>query len=216
MANTASLGVFINCPFDRRYQKFFDAIVFTVIRCGFSARCAFEIDDGSGTRIEKIMALIEECPYGIHDICRTGLDPANRLPRFNMPLELGIYLGAKRYGNVAQKRKRCLVLDRERFRYQKFISDIAGQDIHSHNMDVQSLIRQVRDFLRTVGDHVPGGARIAADYLAFQKAKPKICKKLDLDASILTFHDLTFVVAEWIVEQAGFGKPGSLKGGVSR
>lgn len=202
MAKASPLGVFINCPFDRKYQKFFDAIVFTVIRCGFSARCAFEIDDGSGTRIDKIMALIEECPYGIHDLCRTQLDSKSRLPRFNMPFELGIYLGAKRYGNLVQRRKRCLVLDRERFRYQKFISDIAGQDIHSHNMAVPSLVRQVRDFLRTIGPHVPGGARIAADYEKFQKDKVRICKRLDLDKTDLTFHDLTFVIAEWIVEDA--------------
>jgi hypothetical protein len=96
MPTKSPLAVFINCPFDSRYQKFFDAIVFTVIRCGFDARCAREIDDGSGTRIDKIMNLIEACPYGIHDISRTELDTASNLPRFNMPLELGIFLGARR------------------------------------------------------------------------------------------------------------------------
>jgi hypothetical protein len=32
------------------------------------------------------------------------LDAANRLPRFNMPLELGLFLGAQEYGSGAQKR----------------------------------------------------------------------------------------------------------------
>lgn len=80
MANVPP-AVFINCPFDRKYQKYFDATVFAIIRCGFTARCAREIDDGGGPRIEKIMSLIEECPYGIHDISRTELDSKSRLPR---------------------------------------------------------------------------------------------------------------------------------------
>jgi hypothetical protein len=91
MAQIPSLGVFINCPFDQKYQKFFDALVFAVIRCGFVARCAREIDDGGGTRIDKIMNLIEECPYGIHDISRTELDPTTRLPRFNIRWNWGFF-----------------------------------------------------------------------------------------------------------------------------
>lgn len=202
MARISPLGVFINCPFDRKYQKFFDALVFAVIRCGFEARCAREIDDGGGTRIDKIMGLIEECPYGIHDICHTELDTKTRLPRFNMPLELGIFLGAKRYGPEAQTKKQCLILDRDRFRYQRFMSDISGQDIHSHSMDVPQIITHVRDFLRTIGDHVPGGARISADFEKYQKDKIMICRRLDLDWKNLTFHDQTYVIAKWISEQA--------------
>ncbi len=49
------------------------------------------------------------------------------LPRFNMPLELGIFLGAKRFGSQKQKQKNGLILDREKYRYQSFCSDIAGQ-----------------------------------------------------------------------------------------
>lgn len=198
MASPSPLGVFINCPFDRRYQRFFDAIVFTVTRCGFNARCAREVDDGGGTRIHKIMNLIEQCPYGIHDISRTGLDAKNRLPRFNMPLELGIFLGACRYGNESQRTKQCLIMDREQFRYQKFISDIAGQDIHAHASRVSTMIGHVRDFLRTAAEaHLPGGAMINSDFIRFQKDKIILCKRLDLDPRTLTFHDLRFVIAEW-------------------
>ena len=88
-----SNSVFINCPFDSAYQAFFRAIVFAVYDCGFIPRCALEIQDASQTRIDKIFRIIAECKYGIHDICRTELDSATNLPRFNMPLELGIFLG---------------------------------------------------------------------------------------------------------------------------
>lgn len=174
------------------------------MRCGFVARCAREVDDGSGTRIDKIMKLIEECPYGIHDISRTELDPASRLPRFNMPLELGIFFGAKRYGSKQQKKKQCLILDRKKYRYQMFMSDIAGQDIHAHEQTLAKLIAHVRDFLQPIsGERLPGGAKISADFEKFQKAKIKLCRSRDLDWKQLTFGDHTHVIGEWIIEQRG-------------
>lgn len=45
-----------------------------------------------------------------------------------MPLELGIFLGAKRYGDDNDRLKRCLILDVEQYRFQKFISDLAGME----------------------------------------------------------------------------------------
>jgi hypothetical protein len=202
MPRNSPLGVFINCPFDSRYKKFFDAIVFTVIRCGFDARCAIEIDDGGGTRIDKIMNLIEACPFGIHDICRTEPDLTSKLPRFNMPLELGIFLGARRYGGKDQQRKQCLILDKERFRYQKFISDISGQDIHAHDLSAEKAIYKVRDFLRTNGSHISGGRKIYEEYLRFEKDKRTLCRTLELDPTELTFKDLTHVIAKWIVRRS--------------
>ena len=89
-------NVFINCPFDSDYKPLFDAMIFTVHDCGFIARCALEEDDASQVRIDKIYSIIADCRYGIHDISRTQLDAASGFSRFNMPLELGIFLGAKK------------------------------------------------------------------------------------------------------------------------
>lgn len=121
--------VFINCPFDPDFTEVFRALVFCIYACQFRPRSAFELDDCGQLRLEKLYGLIEQCRYGIHDLSRTELDAANKLPRFNMPLELGLFLGAKRYGNAGQRLKRALILDIERRRYQKFISDLAGMDI---------------------------------------------------------------------------------------
>jgi hypothetical protein len=106
--------------------------VFTVSVCGFVPRCSLEHDDASQVRLEKIYRLIGSSSFGIHDISRTELDGENHLPRFNMPLELGFFLGAKQFGAGRHRSKRCLILDRDRYRFQKFISDIAGQDIKAH------------------------------------------------------------------------------------
>jgi hypothetical protein len=201
---SSALSVFINCPFDKKYRPIFDAILFTVARCGFQPRCALESGDSGGTRIEKIMRLIEQCRYGIHDLSRTELDSTNRLPRFNMPFELGIFLGAKRFGTPQHRRKSCLVLDKERYRYQKFISDIAGQDIKSHDEDAGSVIAQVRNFLREESQEetLPGGKLITREYAEFEKQKPKISKELDLDPVELTFTDQAFIIAYWIKQKA--------------
>lgn len=124
--------VFVNCPLDETYRPIFESIVFAIHSCGYVARCALEVDDGSEVRIEKIAKIIAECRFGVHDISRTEPDSETGLPRFNMPLELGMFLGAKRYGRAKQKQKTCLILDLDRYRFQKFISDIAGQDIAAH------------------------------------------------------------------------------------
>ena len=141
-------SIFINCSFDRTYKPLFDAIVFAVYDCGFVARCALEEGDGSQIRVQKIYAIISDCRLGIHDLSRVTLDRDTRLPRFNMPLELGAFLGAKYFGINRQKRKSCLVLDSEKYRYQKFISDIAGQDIQGHGNDPRRLTGIVRNWLR--------------------------------------------------------------------
>src|SRR5690349_14391733 len=88
-------SVFINCPFDRDYKLLFEAIVFTVFDCGFRPRCALETDDGGQVRMEKIFGLIANSRLAINDLCRVDLDSTTNLPRFNMPLELGIFLGAQ-------------------------------------------------------------------------------------------------------------------------
>lgn len=196
--------VFINCPFSPDYQDHFRAIVFTVIRSGYTPRCARENDDGTEIRFDKICRIIEDCDYGVHDISKTDPDPGSGLPRFNMPLELGLFLGAKKYGPKKQKAKNALILDREAFRYQQFISDIAGQDIHAHNGDVAKLIGEVATWLRDAASQhdVPGGVAIAAEYQAFVADLPNLCAAKQLHPDEITFKDVTVLAAAWIVAMA--------------
>src|SRR6187200_1322487 len=119
--NGAGSQVFINCPFDERFQPLFRAIVFVVKACGFSPRCALEEDNATEVRVEKIMRIIGDCELGIHDISRTQCSGSPRLPRFNMPFELGLFLGAAKFGSAAQKKKSTLIFDVEKFRYRKFL-----------------------------------------------------------------------------------------------
>jgi hypothetical protein len=105
-------SVFVNCPLDEEYRYLFEAVVFAIQDCGYETRCALEVTDASEVRIDKITRIIGDCRFGVHDISRTDPDSTTILPRFNMPLELGLFLGAKRFGHGQQKSKACLILDR--------------------------------------------------------------------------------------------------------
>jgi hypothetical protein len=83
--------VFVNCPFDRQYQSIFEAVILTIHACGFYSRCALEAGDSDQVRLDKIIRMIGECELGIHDLSQVDTD--GQLPRFSMPLELGLFLG---------------------------------------------------------------------------------------------------------------------------
>ena len=206
MKNSYVNNVFINCPFDEEYLPIFRAIIFTIFDCGYIARSAREVDDSSEVRIDKIIKIISKCKYGIHDISRTELDKETNLPRFNMPLELGLFLGAKRFGMGIQKTKVCLVLDRKPHRYQSFISDIAGQDIQSHKDEVSDAIRVVREWLSNVSKGVilPGGKKVLERYRKFTSKLPVLCEKVGLTIDEMIFNDYTAVIYEWLKENPSF------------
>jgi len=195
--------VFINCPFDDDFAPSFRALVFAVTRCGFRARCAREMDDGSETRIDKLYRIIEESRYGIHDLSRTELDGVNHLPRFNMPLELGIFLGSKRFGDADQKQKRCLILDVSQYRYQKFISDIAGMDITAHRGSPTNVVRCARDWLATATGRksVPPAAVVSRSYQRFALALPRLAEGVGTDVDGLIYSDYERLVIGWVREE---------------
>lgn len=197
-------SIFINCPFDDEYRPIFDALVFAVFDCGFIPRCSLEITGSGGVRIDNIVGLISECKFGIHDVSRTELDQRSGLPRFNMPLELGIFLGAMKLGTPRQRRKDYLILDRERYRYQKFISDIAGQDIEPHGDDAETAVTKVRNWLNAAPEtsevNLPGGAKMWERYKEFEEQLPELCEAVHLRPEDLTFNDAVFLVSGWLQE----------------
>jgi hypothetical protein len=205
------LRVFINCPFDDDYRELFRALVFAICDAGFDPRCAKEADDSGEVRVEKIASIIKSCRFGVHDISRTDLDAANKLPRFNMPYELGLDQGAKRYGNAQLRTKILLVLDVDRFRYQKFISDIAGQDLRAHAGQPAKAVAALRAWLTTSGavKGVPGEKEIEKRRLLFEKQFPKLCKSLGVDADSVTFVELKEMIVEFLKNQPGRAVRGS-------
>jgi hypothetical protein len=192
-------NVFINCPFDSDYTPIFEAIVFAVNDAGFRASCARERLDSSEIRLHKIIELIGASRFSIHDLSRTTLDEASSLPRFNMPLELGIDLGCKAFSPDSGD-KSLLIFDSEQYRFQKFISDLSGQDIHQHGNSAKTAVIRVRDWLRAESgkETIPSGTVIFSRYETFRAQLPAICTELRLDPAALTFADLTYTIARWL------------------
>jgi hypothetical protein len=183
-----------------KYKRIFDSLVFAIYDCGFTARSALEVEDSGQARVDKILHIIEQSKFGIHDISRAGIDRTTKLARFNMPLELGFFLGAKRYGSAIHKQKRCLVLDREKYRYRNFCSDISGQDIRAHNDRSRDAIRAVRDWLSShrSGVQMPGGKAMFERYEHFRAQLPAQAEDVRLDPKELTFGDYTKLVVGWL------------------
>ena len=192
-------NVFINCPFDSAYTPIFEAIVFAVSDAGFVARSALERLDSSEIRLQKIISLIRHARFSIHDLSRTQLDETTALPRFNMPLELGIDIGCKAFSRP-HARKSFLIFDSERYRFQKYLSDIGGQDIHQHANDPKLAVTRVRDWLRTESGvtTIPGGTAIFNRYLEYRQELSRICTDLRLDINELTFTDLSNTIYVWL------------------
>ena len=78
-----------------------------------------------------------------------------------MPFELGLFLAAKTFGTNQQKNKMALILDLTRHRYHKFLSDISGRDIESHDGAPDGAIHEVRNWLDIVGrNHLFAGGSV--------------------------------------------------------
>lgn len=191
-------NVFINCPFDSAYTPMFEAMVFAIEDSGFHARCARERLDSSQIRLHKIIGLIRSSRYSIHDLSRTQLDETTALPRFNMPLELGVDIGCKAFSR-AHGQKSFLIFDSEPYRFQKYLSDISGQDIHHHGDNPKTAVARVRDWLRAESSmsSIPGGAVIYERYMEFRRDLPALCSLLRQDADALSFADLAAAIGAW-------------------
>ncbi len=160
-------NVFINCPFDEQYRHLLRPLLFTIVYMGLEPRISETTDSGQ-QRVETIQQLIEDSKYSIHDLSRIEVSSKKDLPRFNMPFELGLDIGCKKFGEGHLKEKRCLILEKEQYRYQKVLSDISGNDIEAHKEDSQILIRKVRNWFFRQGMKIPNANTIWIDFNEFE------------------------------------------------
>ncbi len=139
-------NVFINCPFDQEYLVLLRAMLFTILYLGYYPRIASERFDSAEPRIQKIIELIKECKFGIHDISRIRSREQGEFYRLNMPFELGLDMGAKVFCDTNYKEKKYLILEKDPFRYRTALSDLSSMDIKSHKNTAKILIRQLRNW----------------------------------------------------------------------
>ena len=132
-------NVFINCPFDSAYDTLLRPLLFTILYFDFNPKIATERSDSGEQRINKICELIESSKYSIHDLSRIKSSKKNEFSRHNMPFELGIDYGSRKFAGKHFDEKKFLVIAKERFDYMKALSDLSGVDIKTHNEDIEDL-----------------------------------------------------------------------------
>lgn len=193
--------VFLNVPFDLQFTKLLDGLVFAVQACGLRPRCALEAESATQGRLEKIFDLIAECDYGIHDLSRTTLDRHHRLPRFNMPLELGIFLGAQKFGGPAFNDKKCLILERDEHRYDVFCSDLSGRDISAHGNRADRAVRAVQTWLESYKRGIPSAHQLASLYLEFRRDVDNWARREGYAFGSMSFLTRRDFASEWLASR---------------
>lgn len=145
-------NIFINCPFDPLYKALLRPLLFTILYFEFNPKIASERSNSAEQRIDKICEFIESSKYSIHDLSRLKSMKKNEFSRHNMPFELGIDYGCRKFAENHFGEKKFLILEKERYDYSKALSDLAGIDIKSHSDSAEDIIRVVRNwFVETVG-----------------------------------------------------------------
>ena len=166
--------VFINCPFDEQFEPILQSIMFCVVYLGFTPRLASESNDSGANRLEKICGLIENSKFSIHDLSRCQATEVGEHFRLNMPFELGIDFGCRKYFREERQTKRFLILEEQRYRFQAALSDISGCDISAYGTDEQqapqNAMKHVRNWLVSEASPAPVAARrIWGAYSDFQE-----------------------------------------------
>jgi hypothetical protein len=151
LALDPSKSVFINCPFDAAYLSLFDAILFSIVCCGFMPRSALESSTLAEPRLARIASALFSCRYSIHDLSRSTGEGSENLARFNMPLELGMAM-ARRFMDPDEHD--WLLLVPEGHAYLRFVSDLAAYDPATHDGSIESAILPVTAWLSTRRDAV--------------------------------------------------------------
>jgi hypothetical protein len=145
-------NVFINCPFDPEFYRLLRPLLFTIVYLGFNPKIALERSDSGEQRIDKICELIRGSKYSIHDLSRLRCQKKGEFYRLNMPFELGIDYGSRRFASDSLKEKKCLILEKGIYDYKAALSDFSGVDIKSHDNDPVKVVRAIRNwFFETVG-----------------------------------------------------------------
>jgi hypothetical protein len=161
-------AVFLNIPYDAQFHRLCLAYICGLASFGLVPRATIEIP---GTRrLDRILHLIEECPFSLHDLSRVQLSPPTpRMPRFNMPFELGLAVEWQRRSGEHT----WYVFETERYRINRSLSDLAGTDVYVHEGTVEGVLREISNaFVRE--KRKPGFAEMLGVYRTVRAALSSI------------------------------------------
>lgn len=186
-------SVFLNIPYDPAFENLFLAYIASISAFGFTPRAALEIPFGE-RRLDRILSLILESRYSIHDLSWVRLDrKAPRTPRFNMPFELGLTVAMAR---SAHAKHSWVVCEAVRHRIKKSLSDLDGTDAYIHDGTVAGVFRELGNaFVGTARQ--PTVSEMARIYRLLRTQLPAVLRKAGakdlLNARV--FKDLSVIAS---------------------
>lgn len=133
-------SVFLNVPFDSKYGPLFIALIAGLTALGRKPHSVLEVASSGPSRLDRLFSLISSCGASLHDLSRVGLSGPLRVPRFNMPFELGLS-----YTLYLRQTHRVFVFEERPYRLQASLSDLNGNDPHIHSGTQQGILRCVLD-----------------------------------------------------------------------
>jgi hypothetical protein len=178
--NRTLLGeVFLNIPYDHKFENLFLAYIAGVSAFGLVPRATLEIPSSS-RRLEKILELIGTCRYSIHDLSRVELDSyAPKTPRFNMPFELG--LAVADYKKARGDNRQWFVCEARHLRLLKSLSDLNGTDPYIHDGKIVGVFRELCNIF-VKPDRQPTVQQMAQIYREMRRSLPAILRKSASDS----------------------------------
>jgi len=195
-------NVFVNCPFDEEYLSLLRPLLFCISYLGFTPRIALESLDSGKPRFDKIVSLIRQSKYAIHDLSRLKSEMADEYYRLNMPFELGLDVGCQLFQRGQWSGKKGLILEAERFRYQAAISDLSGSDIAVHGNQPVNVVSEVRHWLNNQANlRAPAPAEIWGRFTDFMADNYDTLKQRgfsEADIEMLPVHELIACIDSWI------------------
>jgi len=200
-------NVFINCPFDQEYLDLLRPLIFCILVLGFEPRIALERADGAEVRIEKIVGLINESKFGIHDLSRLRAKKAKEYFRLNMPFELGVDYACKIYKKGDCAGTRILILEDKAHELKKALSDLSGSDVEAHNNEPNRICKIVRDWLaQSLDEPPPPPSELWARFTDFNGEnylRLKAENYSDKDIEEQPLRELINAMREWLRPSAG-------------
>jgi hypothetical protein len=148
---SALVEVFLNVPYDKKFEKLFLAYICGTAALDLTPRTTLEIPKSSD-RLDKLLNLIQSCEYSIHDLSRVQLDQSHpRTPRFNMPFKLGLAVAWSRISKNHEHQ--WFVCESVAHRLQKSLSDLNGVDPKIHYGRVGGVFGELRNMFTRPGLH---------------------------------------------------------------
>jgi hypothetical protein len=178
-------SVFLNIPYDTAFEDLYLAYIVGLTQLGLRINATLAVPNQG--RLDTIIDLIEQSDFSIHDLSRIEL--SRGIPRFNMPVELGLALYRSR---ITRGRHRVFLFESRRYRAQRSTSDVNGIDPQIHGGTARGLMAGLRNIFRQPGN-VTTVPEMLASYRAVRHKLPELRRnaggKSLFEAAV--FQDLT-------------------------